>query len=321
MAEVLHRQDSLYEAATYYRLANQEPSALQMESFKGQVPYRIASKKDTYYVKFVATDPLPLIQVRLMGSSEDFLFILDTGGGHVIVDTEVAKALNLKSFGQSERMFAGGNRATIELGRVEKMKVGDLTLENIPVSIQNTSRYAAVAGGKKVSGIIGTVFLYHFLSSIDYPNGQLVLRPRSIDPKLKNVKSAQPFWMASTHIMITQGKINSMSGLLFVDTGLAAPGISFTCPESIIKEANIKPIQGQAFVGQGGGGQVQVIPFQLQALSMGSIEKKDVLGITGAFPQRLENMFGFRISGLVSHGFFRESILTFDFDKMVIVVQ
>lgn len=121
--------------------------------------------------------------------------------------------------------------------------------------------------------------------------------------------------------MVSAGKINSIEGLLFVNTGLAAPGISFTCPESIIQEAGIKPMQGQAFIGQGGGGQVQVIPFQLKQLSMGSIQKEDVMGITGAFPQQLENMFGFRIIGLVSHGFFRESVLTFDFDAMSILIQ
>lgn len=78
MAEALRRENRFADAAPYFRLANQEPSALQMESFKDQQPYRLVSTKDIYCIKFVATDPLPLIHVRLMSSPAELSFFINS---------------------------------------------------------------------------------------------------------------------------------------------------------------------------------------------------------------------------------------------------
>jgi hypothetical protein len=165
------------------------------------------------------------------------------------------------------------------------------------------------------------VLLYHFLPTLDYPGGRLILRRRTaegaadLDGEIRGKKVAVvPFWMAGDHYMIGWGTVNNGRPLLFfVDTGLAGGG--FTCPESTLLEATIKLPETPAGEGIGGGGKVKVFPFIVDELSFGEAKEKKVRGIfSGAFT--LEETFGFHIGGLISHGFFRPYAVTFDFDRM-----
>ena len=106
--------------------------------------------------------------------------------------------------------------------------------------------------------------------------------------------------------------------LFFVDTGLAGGGV--TCAESVLKEAGIKMSDDQASEGLGGGGKVKVVPFTVKELSLGDATANDVSGLfLGAFP--LENAFGFRIGGIISHGFLRSYAVTFDFTGMRLALK
>jgi hypothetical protein len=123
-----------------------------------------------------------------------------------------------------------------------------------------------------------------------------------------------PFWMAE-HYMVTWGTVNkSQPLLLFVDTGLAGGG--FTGPESTLKEAGIKLQEGQAIEGLGGGGKMASILFEVEELTLGDARERNIQGAYGPFPPHLEYAFGFRIGGLISHGFFRPYALTLDFTGM-----
>jgi hypothetical protein len=72
--------------------------------------------------------------------------------------------------------------------------------------------------------------------------------------------------------------------------------------------------------GIGGGGSVHAAPFRVRKLTLGSAEAHDLLGFFGVFPPTLERTFGFRVDGLISHSFLRSFSVTFDFDRMRIVL-
>ena len=61
-----------------------------LESFKGQTPYELHGNGISIRVKFVKTDPLPLVNVRVNGGKE-VTFFIDTGGSEVTLDTEFRK--------------------------------------------------------------------------------------------------------------------------------------------------------------------------------------------------------------------------------------
>lgn len=156
---------------------------------------------------------------------------------------------------------------------------------------------------------------------MDYPQGELILQRKSKGNLKRFEERAQvekqivvPFWMAQ-HYMVTWGIVNkSQPLLLFVDTGLA--GVGFTSPESTLKEAGIKVQETQASEGIGEGGKIMSIPFEVEELALGDARERNLQGLYGVFPPLLENAFGFRIGGLISHGFFRPYALTLDFTGM-----
>jgi len=322
LAEVFYRQDDFQHAAPLIRAIDKETMAKKLESFKGIAPYQIESKVDVTSVKFVIIDPLPVVQVRVNGSKE-VNFLIDTGGSELVIDAEFAKEVGALQFGPDVGTFAGGKRAAYHHGRIDSLILGEFVVKNVPVHIHNVRQFSKpIFGGTCIDGIIGTVLLYHFIPTLDYPNGELILRRKTNENLQRLEQEAKekkyivvPFWMAGDHYMVAWGTVNkSQPMLFFVDTGLAGGG--FTCPESTIKEARIKLLEDQAGEGIGAGGEVKVIPFVVDELTFGDAKEHNVQGlyISGPFP--LENVFGFRIGGLISHGFFMPYALTFDFVGM-----
>ncbi len=163
-----------------------------------------------------------------------------------------------------------------------------------------------------VEGIVGVDVLRHFLPTLDYPAGTLVLRPKNSVPA-KDVGWA-PFWLAGDHCLVAWGCINRRHPtLMFLDSGQA--GLAFAAPWSTVETAGIVLRAAETGEGYGGGGAVRVVPFELAALSLGPTQARGVQGAyTGSFP--LETRFGFRIGGLVGHEFFAPHALSLDFARM-----
>lgn len=319
LAEAYYRRDDFLQAAPLLRSVGQEAKALKLASFKGQTPYEIEGDGEETSVKFLATDPLPLVQVRVNGGKE-VTFFLDTGASEVVLDTEFAKELKVAEFGSVEGTFAGGKKAAVGNGRIASLTLGDWVVKNLPVATLSTRPFTKDLGGKQIDGAIGTVLFYHFLTTLDYPNGKLILR-RKTEHNLKRFEMARggesvtvPFWMADDHFMVTPGRINGLEPtLLFVDTGLAGAGVKLG--EFAIKEAGIKLLEDKALEGVGGGGKYRSVPFILEKLALGAAEERNVNGLfEGPFPW--EETFGFRLVGMVGHEFFRPYAVTFDFDGM-----
>ncbi len=178
-------------------------------------------------------------------------------------------------------------------------------------------------GVKRIDGVIGTTLFYHFLATMDYPRGELVLRRKTAESleefKAKSSGKSIPIWIASDHFMVGWGRVETLPPtLLFVDTGLAEAGVKLA--ESVIKKAGIKLEEEKASEGAGGGGTLKIVPYTVHQLSFGDIREEKVPGLyDGPFPW--ENMFGFHLAGMVGHDFFKRYAVTFDFQNMQIFLQ
>jgi hypothetical protein len=125
--------------------------------------------------------------------------------------------------------------------------------------------------------------------------------------------------MAGDHIMVARGTVNGSRPLMFfVDTGLAGGG--FTGTDWLVHEANIQ-LSEDSFEGIGGGGKVMVKSAVLKEVTLGDAKEKEVTGLFGAMPPDFGEKFGFRIAGIISHGFFRPYKLTFDFTTMNLILE
>ena len=56
-------------------------------------------------------------------------------------------------------------------------------------------------------------------------------------------------------------------------------------------------------------------------LTLGEAKELSVQGLHGAIPPGSEKRFGFRMGGLISHGFFRPYAVTFDFLSMTLYLK
>jgi membrane protease YdiL (CAAX protease family)/predicted aspartyl protease len=318
LAEVHYRRDEFQNAAPLFRCIGRKVMADKLGSFKNASPYRLEEKKEVATLKFVMTDPLPVVQVRVNDSKPVYFFI-DTGGGEVFLDSKFAEEVGAVRFGSESAPFAGG-KATYQHGKVDTLALGDFTVNTVPVNIMDVRRFSqTVFGGTRVDGIIGTVLLYHFISTLDYPKGQLILR-RKTEQNLSLIEhetdqQSVPFWMANDHFMVTWGTVNNSQPMLFfVDTGLAGNG--FMPTKSTLQKASIKLSKNKKTEGTGGGGKVQAIIFMTNELTLGSVKERNIPSAYLYGMSSLETAFGFHIGGLISHSFFRQYALTIDFTNM-----
>jgi hypothetical protein len=334
LAQVFYRRDDFQKAAASLSgvdvssnklIISQYPTlnVAMLESFNGQTPYELHGNGTSTRLKFVKTDPLPVITVRINGGDE-VTFFIDTGGSEVALDTEFAKELGVPQFGAVQGTFSGGQHTEVQLGRIESLTVGDWTVKNLPTAMLPLRQLSKGFGVKQINGIIGTTLFYHFLTTMDYPRGELVLRRKTVESleeftKSSGKKVAVPIWMASDHFMVGWGRVETLPPtLLFVDTGLMGAGVKLA--ESVIKEAGIKLEENKAYEGAGGGGKLKIVPYTVHQLSFGDIKEENVPGLyDGPFPW--ENMFGFHLAGMVGHDFFKPYAVTFDFQNMQIFLQ
>jgi hypothetical protein len=179
-------------------------------------------------------------------------------------------------------------------------------------------------GAKRIDGILGTTLFYHFLATLDFPNGELVLRRKDATSLTQFTASAGnsdavPFWMAGDHFMVGWGRVEALPpSLLFVDTGLAGAGIKLA--QSVIRQAGIKLEEDKASVGAGGGGTLRIVPYVVYRLSFGDATEDNVPGLyDGPFPW--QTSFGFELAGMVGHDFFKPYAVTLDFANMRIFLR
>ena len=334
LAEAYYRRDDFEKAVaalngvdvgTNPLVAAQYPTlnVAKLQSFKGQTPYEVQGDGQITRLKFLRTDPLPLITVRVNGG-KDVTFFIDTGGSEVTLDTDFARELGVPQFGAVQGTFAGGQHAEVQQGRIESLTLGDWTVKNLPAVMMPLRQLSEGLGAKQIDGVIGTTLFYHFLATLDYPNGELVLRRKNAANLAQFVAASSksvsvPFWIASDHFMVAWGRVETLPPvLLFVDTGLAGAGVNLA--ESVIKRAGIKLEEDKASSGAGGGGNLKIVPYVVHRLSFGPVQEENVPGLyDGPFPW--ENLFGFHLAGMVGHDFFKRRAVTFDFENMKISLR
>jgi len=325
LGEVCCRRDDFKRAAGLFREVGKTAKADRFEYISREEPYRIESEKDRTEIEFHRTDPLPIVKLKINGS-EEALFIIDTGGWELILDSDFAEEIGAKRFGEETATFAGGMKAKTYPGAVDKVEIGDFVVHNVPVYINDGQKGMAAMLGEPIRGVLGTVFLYHFIFTFDYPEGKLILHRKTEENRKEMERClrsseyiSSPFWMSGDHIMVSWGTVNgSQPMLFFVDTGMAGGG--FTGTEKTVKEANIQ-LPEESMEGIGGGGRVQIKRAVIDELTLGDAVEKDVVGLFGAVPPGFEEKNGYLIGGIISHGFFRPYELTFDFTSMNLIMK
>ncbi len=281
--------------------------------------YRVTMPRRGATIRFVATDPLPILRVEVGGRS--VYFLIDTGAPDLAIDKDFAAELGLKASDAGQGIFAGGQHAAMLKSLLPQIAIGPVQVRNVPVALMPLRDFA-LKPGIRIDGVVGTGFLRHFLATLDYPRGVLVLRPRSDSAAFETDMARKgaaivPLWLTGDHFLFARARIgNGPEGLFNIDTGLAGGGLQGT--KATLDAANIVPDESKAETGMGGGAPVRSVPFRADA-SLGGLTVRDVAGIYTPDGDQF-GIFPFKVAGTLSHGFFRQHALTFDFAAMRLVV-
>jgi hypothetical protein len=277
-------------------------------------------------IPFLVTDPLPVISVELQG--RQIYALIDTGADMFVLDNDIAASMGIKSLASTPGTFAGGKTAEVGFARVDSLKIGDVTLKSVPVSLLPTQRFSkGFAEGKyTIGGILSTGVLKQFLSTFDYPGGRLVLRPPDAQGLAefrreiaKSRATEVPFVLALSHFMMTRGRLDDVAPLtFFMDSGLASAA-AFTGPAETLRFAGIPIPQTKVEpggIGGGGGAGFATGLFPIKKLGLGSLVQENLKGEFGAFPPNGLWMLGFLNDGIISHQFLKRYAWTIDFSAM-----
>jgi hypothetical protein len=284
-------------------------------------PANLSLPKDGTHVPFVITDPLPVLKVRVNDKADAF-FLLDTGASEAVLDPAFADELGIASSAAGTGTFAGGKTAAVRSATLDSLALGDARIRRLPIKLVPTRGFKLDAE-HRLDGIIGTGVLYRFLSTIDYPRGELLLRPRDASAEFEHLAlekkaTIAPMWLTGDHFIFTRARLNAGPERLFnVDTGGAGVGV-MASPASMA-DSHITLDTAHAGEGQGGGGTVKVVPFSA-SVTLQALEQNDVPG-TYTPEGNQYGIFPFEVGGSLSHLFFHPYALTFDFVAMKLVLE
>lgn len=280
---------------------------LDTVALRQERPWRIKLPSTGAAIAFAITDPLPVVSVRAAG--HEALFFIDTGAPGLILDKDFAAEIGL-----------GNDAARASLSAFD---IGAAHVDDVPVTLLGV-RGTVLKKDMRVDGIVGTGFLMHFLSTLNYPKGELRLMPRAASRAFeqaakKRGASIVPMWLVGDHFVFARARLGSgPEGLFNIDTGIAGAGVQATKPA--LDAASIAVDDGTAAREQTISGGIRRTARFTSSATLGTIAVEGVSGIYTPDGDQY-GIFPFKVAGSLSHGFFRHRAVTFDFAAMKLVVE
>lgn len=157
-----------------------------------------------------------IVEAMLNGQGP-FAFILDTGG-HDILTPEAVAALGLKPVGAGISGGAGAGTVSEQYARVERMRIGGVTMRNQPFTVIALS-YGTVERGARppLAGILGLELFERFGMQLNYHKKTLTFEPLS-GYRHRGGGVAVPIFF-SDDMPLLVAKIDDISGDVGLDTG------------------------------------------------------------------------------------------------------
>jgi len=245
----------------------------------------------------------PMLEVEIDG--EKVVAMLDTGAADVIVDTKLAAKLKLPIRSRTPI----GEKAEIGHTQIGGLKIGDISIANVPVDVFPSETLAQMSGSRQAaSAVIGVRVLEQFQVTYDLPAKKLSLVHTG--PKCKPALAANrrgagsPIWLHETHFVYTLGSMNGAEGLFLINTGMQ--GVDLTATSRSYALAGI----GAPALRRNEPAIVEVEDFSIGDL----LHAKGLRGAYGYFEQG-ESSDQFRIDGMIGLDVLARRRVTFDFPE------
>jgi hypothetical protein len=247
--EAWYREDRFEPAANEFVRAGRPEVADKLRALK-EGPYRIRGPERSR-IAFVQTDPLPLITMTINGRGP-FYFLIDTGGGELLLDPANRGLGEGASHGSRMGTFAGDQKASVEFGSVDSVGLGEFTVTMVPIR-----SFPPRDSPRSRWGARGPAFSAH--APLPFPLDARLSR-RGLDPGSAGARSPLPhlaparfpsgWW--EDHYILAPGSLGEERITPLVHRH-GSRRAAFTAPQSTLTEAGIALKDTASFSGVGGG--------------------------------------------------------------------
>ncbi len=268
--------------------------------------YAFAPGKTSTTVPFELINNHIYVQAKLNGQGP-FRLLCDTGGAN-IVTPDLAQKLGLKTEGALQGRGVGEKSEDVGLTKVEKVQVGDVTVDNQVFAVYPLATFASVEGVSS-SGLIGYEVFKRFVVRVDYEKGLLTFtEPAAFTYTGKG--TAVPFKF-NAHIPQVDGAIDGIAGKFDIDTGSRA-SLSLLAPfaeKNRLKDRYAAKVEGVTGWGVGGPARSQVT--RAKELRLGDV--KIASPVTELSLQKEGAFVDPYVAGNVGAGVLKRFNITFDY--------
>ena len=178
--------------------------------------YHFPAGKNSVEIPFILNSNHIYIPVGI-GDSKLLSFILDSGAGGPVLDTEISEKLGLKTIGKLEGRGAGEGSQEVNLLLLPNIRLGDLVIDSVSamtISLKPLSKYE----GMSDDGILGYDIFSRFVVKVDYENQKLTLyEPPSFEYTGKG--EILPITLEENHPHIKAKLDGQYEGNFVIDTG------------------------------------------------------------------------------------------------------
>lgn len=250
------------------------------------------------------------VVVTVDADDEPLRLLLDTGASDLIISAGKARSLVIMTDAEAP-LVPGG--PPLGHGQLDSLKLGDLTVANVPVAMYPDDQLGYIVGLANVDGVLGVRPFAGRQITVDLAGKVLeIVEPskRCRAQVDRNRVGAQiPFWVHETHYLYVLGHMNGAEGMYLLNTGMR--GADLTANEAAFAHAGV----GAPVVRPGTPTLARVERFSLGEHTL------EQLGAAYGFFNKNATIDGFRLDGMLGLPVLGDGRWTIDFEQQKIYVH
>jgi hypothetical protein len=284
-------------------------------------PCVITGGPEEDHIPFAVTYPVPCVRVRIDG--ESVLLAIDTGTGMMLLDDGMTKRAHLQVQTQRTPIDWLGRTQTVTPASAHEVWIGRFTLTDVPAGILDLRKYGLALNPRSepVVGVIGVQLLRAFRPTLDYRRDELVLRRPDAAWAPAGNATRVPFEVRGESDLFVRATVAGGRPMAmqvhtgFPECGVAAADAVFG--EVGLRAGSVSKVMGSASSIMQGNPWARVnVPF----VALGGVTQSNVPGWALRGDVDLWR-HGIRSDGYLSHEFFRNGRVTFDWAARQLVFE
>lgn len=260
---------------------------------------------------FLRARPIPVVTVQIDGIPARVT--IDTWAPGLALSRDFVASHHLRTFVRGRGVFTGGRTAPILGVQVRSVRAGaGLRVENVDADVMPSGG----PPGGAVDGALGTAFLAHFRTTIDYRRRRLLLAPPTPAVAIALAPSV-PMRIFRKQFIFVTATVNGVPMRLALDTGGAGVGLQLTKAALAAARIDTKNAGERTFPGP--AGPTRELTFTAN-VALAGLSREHLPGVFFPGCGRY-GIFPLTVSGSLSSPFFEGHALTLDFVRMIATIQ